>query len=91
MLSYIKLKVSRPDLPRPYESPLGVLGAIIGAALAIFALVACCSVPAYLPGIWGVAIVLGVATLYYFFYSRNRLVAQAPEEAAALMITPLLE
>lgn len=86
MFSYIKLKLSRPDLPRPYESPLGIPGAVIGAILAIFALVACCSVPTYRPGIWGIVIVLTVATLYFFFYSRNRLVAQAPEEAAALMI-----
>lgn len=86
MLSYIKLKLSRPDLPRPYESPLGIVGAAIGAILAIFALIACCSVPDYQSGIRGVGIVLVVATIYFFFYSRNRLVAQAPEEAAALMI-----
>lgn len=88
MFSYIKLKLSRSDLPRPYKSPLGIQGAAMGAILAIFALVACLSVPSYRPGILGVAIVLVLATLYFFFYSRNQLVAQAPEEAAALMITP---
>jgi ethanolamine permease len=91
MLSYIKLKFSRPDLPRPYESPWGIQGAAVGVTLAIFALVACLSVPDYRPGIWGVGIVLLVATFYYFLYSRNRLIAQAPEEAAALMITQLQE
>ncbi|ARV59065.1 amino acid ABC transporter permease [Nostocales cyanobacterium HT-58-2] len=85
MLSYIKLKLSRPNLPRPYESPLGILGASVGAGLAIFALVACYSVPAYRPGILGDAVVLVMAAFYFFFCSRNRLVAQAPEEAAALM------
>ncbi len=90
LLSYIKLKFTRPDLPRPYESPLGIWGAAIGAALAIFALVACCSVPTYRPSIWGVAIILVVATLYFFFH-KHRLVAQAPEEAAALIITPLVD
>jgi len=89
MFSYIKLKLSHPDLPRPYESPLGIKGAGVGAALAIFALVACCSVPAYRPGIWGILIVLVLASIYFFFQSRNHLVAQAPEEAAALMIEPL--
>ena len=84
MLSYIKLKLSRPDLPRPYESSFGIWGAAIGTALAIFALVACLSVPEYKPGIWGVGIVMVLATFYYFFYSRHHLVAQAPEEAAAL-------
>ncbi len=84
MLSYIKLKLSHPDLVRPYESPLGIWGALIGTALAIFALMACVAVPAYRSGIWGVAIVLVMATIYFFFYSRHQLVAQAPEEAAAL-------
>ena len=84
MLSYIKLKLSRPDLPRPYKSPLGIRGAAIGTTLAIFALVACLSVPKYQPGSWGVGIVMVLATFYYFFYSRHHLVAQAPEEAAAL-------
>ncbi len=90
LLSYIKLKLSRPDLLRPYKSPLGITGAVVGATLAIFALVACCSVPAYRPGIWGIIIVLVMASFYFFFYGRHQLVAQAPEEAAALMIEPLL-
>ncbi|WP_315790835.1 amino acid permease [Fischerella sp. JS2] len=83
MLSYIKLKFSRAELKRPYESPLGIPGALIGTTLAIFALIACLSVPTYQVGIWGVITVIILATLYFFF-SRNRLVAQAPEEAAAL-------
>jgi ethanolamine permease len=84
MLSYIKLKLSRSDLPRPYQSPLGIQGAWVGATLAIFALIACLFVPEYQPGIWGVGFVLLISTFYYFFYSRYRLVAQAPEEWAAL-------
>jgi ethanolamine permease len=91
MLSYIKLKGSRPDLPRPYKSPLGTLGAGVGASLALFALVACSFVPDYQPGLLGLAIALVGATVYYFLYSRNRLVAQAPEEASALMMTKVLE
>jgi ethanolamine permease len=88
LLSYIKLKLTRPDLPRPYESPFGIIGAVIGVLLAIFALVACLSIPTYLPGIWGVALMFIVASCYFFFYSRHHLVAQAPEEAAALRIEP---
>jgi ethanolamine permease len=81
MLSYIRLKTSRPDLPRPYKSPLG----IPGAALAIFALLACFAEPTYRPGVYGVAIFLLVAIVYFALYSRSRLVAQAPEEEVALM------
>ena len=86
MFSYIKLKITRPDLPRPYSSPLGIWGAAIGAILAIFALFACFSVPDYRPGLWGVSIFLVVAILYFLLYSKNQLVAQAPEEKVALMI-----
>ena len=85
MFSYIKLKLEKPNLPRPYVSPLGIPGAVIGAVLAIVALFACFSIPAYRPGVWGVVIFLVVAILYFLFYSRHRLVAQAPEEEVALM------
>ena len=35
MLSYIILKIKRPDLPRPYKSPFGIPGAAIGLMLSI--------------------------------------------------------
>jgi amino acid transporter len=38
MVSYIKLKLTRPDLPRPYKSPLGIAGAVVGTLLALLAL-----------------------------------------------------
>ncbi|HEY9845068.1 MAG TPA: amino acid permease, partial [Candidatus Caenarcaniphilales bacterium] len=83
MASYIKLKFSRPDLKRPYKSPLGIGGAVLGAVLAILALMACFSDPEYRPGLWGVAIFLITAIFYFWFYSRKKLVAQAPEEEEA--------
>jgi ethanolamine permease len=86
MFSYIKLKIDRPDLTRPYQSPLGIGGAAVGSVLAIVALGACISVPGYRAGVWGIAIALVVATIYFFTIGKNRLVAQAPEEAAALSI-----
>lgn len=84
MLSYIKIKLTYPNLDKPYNSPLGIWGAAIGATLAMFAMVACFLVPSYRPGIWGVLAVFIVALVYFGYYSRHRLVAQAPEEAAAL-------
>jgi ethanolamine permease len=85
MISYIKLKIEKPDLPRPYKSPLGIPGAAIGTVLAIIALLACLLREDYRPGVWGVAVFLIVAIIYYFVHSRHHLVAQAPEEEVALL------
>jgi ethanolamine permease len=84
MLSYIKLKVSRKDLPRPYQSPLGIPGAVVGVVLAITALFACFANPDFRPAVWATAIFLVLAVMYFLIYSRVRLVAQAPEERVAL-------
>jgi ethanolamine permease len=85
MFSYIKLKLNQPNLPRPYQSPLGMAGAIVGVTLAIFALIACISLRDYQPGVAGVVVVIVLAAIYFFANRKNQLVAQAPEEAAALM------
>lgn len=85
MVTYIGLKIRRPDLPRPYVSPLGIPGAVVGALIAIVSLVATFYDEAYRPGVYAVAIFLAVMLAYYFFYSRHRLVAQAPEEEQALI------
>ncbi|MEC9005019.1 MAG: ethanolamine permease [Planctomycetota bacterium] len=85
MISYIKLKITQPDLPRPYRSPLGIPGAALGAGLSLLALIACFFTPDYRPAVVGVSVFLLVSMLYFFLYSRHHLVAQAPEEEVALM------
>jgi ethanolamine permease len=84
MISYIKLKISRPDLPRPYKSPLGILGAFTAAVLSLVAIVACFLDAAYRPGVIGVAVSMGLMLGYFVMFSRKNLVAQAPEEASSL-------
>lgn len=84
MLAYIKLKLTRKDLARPYKSPLGIAGAIVGTALALVALGACFANPDFRPAVWATAIFLLGAIAYFIVYSRTRLVAQAPEEKVAL-------
>lgn len=85
MLCFIKLRIDRPELPRPYRSPLGIAGAAVGAVLAIAALLATMLEPAYRPAILAVGLFLLVGMLYFALYSRKRLVAQAPEEEIALI------
>ena len=85
MLSYLKLRITRPLLARPYRSPLGMPGAIVGTVLATLALVATFTIKEFLPAILGVMLFLLAGILYFFVYSRHRLVAQAPEEENALI------
>jgi ethanolamine permease len=86
MISYIGLKLRRPDLARPYVSPLGIPGAVVGTVIAVLSLVATFADQAYRPGVYAVAIFMLVMLAYYFLYSRHRLVAQAPEEEQALIV-----
>jgi ethanolamine permease len=85
MISYIALARKRPDLPRPYKSPLGVAGAWVGTILALISLVATFAIPDNRPGVWGTLIFVGLMYVFYLVYSRHHLVAQAPEEEVALL------
>jgi ethanolamine permease len=85
LLSYIKLRVTRPDLDRPYRSPLGIPGAAVGVILSLIAMAATLAQDDLRPAVVGVAIFLVIGLLYYLAYSRHRLVAQAPEEEVALI------
>ena len=85
MISFIVLRVQRPEMPRPYRSPLGIGGAVVGTVLSLIALCACFAVSDYRPGVAGAAVFVVIGMAYYFLYSRKRLVAQAPEEEIALI------
>ena len=81
MLSYIKLKTSKANLPRPYQAPGGVVTAYIALILAAVAVVAGFVVD---PKIWLAAAAIYVAfILYFLLYSRHHLVAGTPEEEFA--------
>jgi ethanolamine permease len=89
--SFIALRKKRPTLLRPYVSPVGIPGAIVGAVLSISALFACFAVESYRPGVIGCVIFLVVSVIYFVLFSSKRLVAQAPEEESALVATAMHE
>lgn len=81
MLSHIKLRLSRPDLKRPYKTPGGIITSGIALVLAAIAVVAGLMVD---PKVWFMAAAIYVAFIAYFvFYSRHHLVSGTPEEEFA--------
>ena len=78
MLSHIVLRRKEPDLERPYRTPGGVVTTGIALVLAIAAVVAVFFVDETAALI--VAALFLLALAYFWFYSRHRLVADAPEE-----------
>lgn len=84
LCSYIELRLNRLSLPRPYQSPLGLPGAFVGIVLAIIALLACFADPNYRLAVFFVIGFIGVAIAYFWFFRREGLIAEAPEEQIAL-------
>jgi ethanolamine permease len=78
MVSHIVLRRREPDLERPYRTPGGVVTTGIALVLAVAAVVATFFVDEKAAGI--AAAVLLAHLAYFWFYSRHRLVADAPEE-----------
>ena len=85
MLSFILLRIRRPEIERPYRSPLGIPGAAIAGGIAVVTFVTLFTVPAYRPVMIGVAVWYVLGLLYFVLIGRHRLVAQAPEEEFALL------
>jgi ethanolamine permease len=78
LLSHIVLRRKEPGLERPYTTPGGVLTTGVGLVLACAAVVATFFVDEVAAAI--TAGIFLVAVAYFWFYSRHRLVADAPEE-----------
>jgi ethanolamine permease len=80
-LSHIVLRRKEPDLPRGYRTPGGTVTTSIALVLAAVAVVATFVVDVFAATI--TAAIFGAALLYYWFYSRHRIVGGAPEEEFA--------
>lgn len=78
MLSHIKLRISRPELHRPYKTPGGIVTSSIALVLALIAVIAGFLVD---PKVWFMAAGIYAAFIVYFLvYSRHKLVKGTPEE-----------
>ncbi|MEM9692797.1 MAG: ethanolamine permease [Myxococcota bacterium] len=83
MVSFIVLRIRRPELSRPYRSPLGIAGALVALVIAATTLVTLFVFDAtYRSVALGAAVWYAAGLLYFALYARHRLV-YSPEEAFA--------
>ncbi|GAB3045895.1 ethanolamine permease [Sediminivirga luteola] len=82
-LSHIMLRLREPDLPRGYRTPGGIVTTSIALVLAAVAVVATFFVDVLAAGITAIIFLLAIA--YFWFHSRHRLIARAPEEEFAAL------
>ncbi|MBU8539976.1 ethanolamine permease [Falsiroseomonas tokyonensis] len=82
-IAFIRLRLTRPDIPRPYRSPLGIPGAVATAAIALLTLAWQVQDPAYRAAVLPVAGWIAVGMAYFALRGRHRLVL-SPEEAFAM-------
>ncbi|MFN7921447.1 MAG: amino acid permease [Bryobacteraceae bacterium] len=75
LCAYIRLKRSRPDLPRPYRSPLGIGGALAGITMALICLCATFAIPSFRPGVVGPAVFVAAMLVYYWLFRRSKMEA----------------
>ncbi len=76
--SHIVLRLTQPDLPRPYKTPGGIFTSGIALVLSLIALT---GVYAFDPRAFFYTMVLfAIGAAYYFGYSKNHLVAHSAEE-----------
>ena len=82
-LSFILLRKKFPQLPRPYRSPFGILGAVLTILIAAVTLYFQMTDPVYQIGVLWVAVWFGIGIAYFALVGRHRLIL-SPEEEFAL-------
>ncbi len=82
MVSFIRLRLRFPLLDRPYRSPLGIPGALLGMSIAAATLVTLFLNSDYRPGLLGAAVWFVLGIVWFALGGRQRLVL-APEEKFA--------
>ena len=82
MVSFVLLRRNKPDIERPYRSPLGVPGAVVAGVIAAVSLISLFFNADYRPGVVGVAIWFALAILYFAVAGRHKLILSPEEEFA---------
>ena len=82
-LSFILLRKKFPQLPRPYRSPFGILGAVLTILIAAVTVYFQMTDPVYQTGVLWVAVWFGIGIAYFALVGRHRLIL-SPEEEFAL-------
>lgn len=81
-LSFIILRKNMPNIPRPYRSPLGVVGAGLTVVIAVVTLYFQLSDPLYRDGVMWVAVWFAAGITYFALVGRKRLILSPEEEFA---------
>ena len=82
-LSFILLRIKRPNMERPYRSPLGISGAVFTLLIALLTLAFQLQDPVYRVGVYAAAAWYALGLLYFAMIGRHRLIL-SPEEDFAL-------
>jgi ethanolamine permease len=83
MLAFILLRTRKPDLPRPYRSPLGLAGAWVALVISAVTFIVLFANATYRPAVFWCALWFLAGLAYFAFYARHRMV-RSPEEEFAL-------
>jgi ethanolamine permease len=88
MLSFVLLRIRKPQMDRPFRSPLGIPGALVALVISLSTLATLFWVdPIYRKVVIGAAVWYGLGLLYFALVARHRLVL-SPEERFALEERP---
>ncbi|MDP3209236.1 MAG: amino acid permease, partial [Rhodoglobus sp.] len=83
MVSFVILRKRFPNAKRPYVSPVGIPGAVVGGLIAVLIFAGFALQEAFRPAIIAIAIVYVVMLVLFALFGRNKLVL-SPEEEYAL-------
>jgi ethanolamine permease len=82
-LSFILLRIKKPQMPRPYRSPFGIFGAVVTIVIAAVTLYYQFQDPTYRAAMEGAAAWYALGIIYFAIIGRHKLVL-SPEEEFAL-------